>query len=68
MLDMKAHQKLDEDPSKGIHKRLEILLSELVGKQEIDKDEMDMPLENENLLFVRGQLKIDKEDKLIRLI
>ncbi|CAF1410683.1 unnamed protein product, partial [Didymodactylos carnosus] len=60
-LDTKAYQKLDEDPSKGIYKRLEILLSELVGKQEIDRDEMNMMLENKNLPFVRGQLKVIKK-------
>ncbi|CAF1588852.1 unnamed protein product, partial [Didymodactylos carnosus] len=66
-LDTKAYQKL-EDSSKGIYKRLEILLSELVGKQEIDRDEMNMMLENKNLPFVRGQLKVHKEDKSMRLI
>ncbi|CAF1526579.1 unnamed protein product [Didymodactylos carnosus] len=67
-LDTKAYQKLDEDPSKVIHKRLEILLSELVGKQEIDRDETNTMPENKKLPFVRGQLTVRKEDKSMRLI
>ncbi|CAF1468646.1 unnamed protein product [Didymodactylos carnosus] len=43
-LDTKAYKQLEEDPSKYIHKKLEVLLSELVGKNEIDEDEMKMLL------------------------
>ncbi|CAF1523473.1 unnamed protein product, partial [Didymodactylos carnosus] len=67
-LDTKAYELLEEDPSKSIHKKLELLLAELVGRNEIDQDEMEMLLENKKIPFVRGQLKVHKPDKSMRLI
>ncbi|CAF1447944.1 unnamed protein product, partial [Didymodactylos carnosus] len=67
-LDTKVYMQLEEDPSEFIHKKLEVLLSELVGKNEIAEDEMEMLLVNKKIPFMRGQLKVHKADKPMRLI
>ncbi|CAF4438629.1 unnamed protein product, partial [Didymodactylos carnosus] len=67
-LDTDPYTQLNEDPSKYIHKKLQILLSELVGKGEIDEDIMETLLVDKNIPIVRGQLKVHKVEKSMRLI
>ncbi|CAF1489249.1 unnamed protein product, partial [Didymodactylos carnosus] len=67
-LDTDSYTQLNEDPSKYIHKKLQILLSELVGKGEIDEDMMETLLVDKNIPIVRGQLKVHKVEKSMKLI
>ncbi|CAF1325750.1 unnamed protein product, partial [Didymodactylos carnosus] len=52
-LDTDSYTQLNDDPSKYIHKKLQILLSELVGKGEIDEDIMETLLVDKNIPIVR---------------
>ncbi|CAF4505833.1 unnamed protein product, partial [Didymodactylos carnosus] len=59
---------MENNPFKTIKKKFEILLSELVGKKEMEKETMDYLLNNNNIPFVRGQVKVHKVDNPMRLI
>ncbi|CAF1442936.1 unnamed protein product [Didymodactylos carnosus] len=56
------------DRFKTIKKKFEILLSELVGKKEMEKETMEYLLSDKNIPYVRGQVEVHKEGSPMRII
>ncbi|CAF4264059.1 unnamed protein product, partial [Didymodactylos carnosus] len=67
-LNTKDYTVVQNDRFKTIKKKFEILLSELVGKKDMDKETMEYLLSNKNIPYVRGQVKVHKEGNPMRII